>query len=148
MSIKVNPPPQIRIPEAFFKDPEVRPFFEQQNTILFQLWIRVGGSTDFICAFHQVSVVEVSVDTVLTSAQLGSLIVVDTASGDINLTLPAIANDDIGKSIIVVIVDATNDCYVYQGGGYTVLGEDNVLMDDQYLSIHFTSIYLTDWIAQ
>jgi hypothetical protein len=43
---KVNPPPQLRIPRAFQNDIEVRSFFEQQQTILFQLWQKVGGGND------------------------------------------------------------------------------------------------------
>lgn len=46
MSVNVNPPPQLKIPEKFFNDPEVRAFFEQQRTILFQLWNRTGGTVD------------------------------------------------------------------------------------------------------
>ena len=48
MSVNVNPPPQLRIPEKFLSDPEVRSFFEQQQKIIFQLWNRTGGSSDFI----------------------------------------------------------------------------------------------------
>lgn len=46
MAIKVNPPPLLRIPKAFLNDPETRAFIEQQNTIIFQLWNRVGGNVD------------------------------------------------------------------------------------------------------
>ena len=42
----VNPPPQLRVPRAFLKDPEVRSFIEQQNTIIFQLYQRTGGAVD------------------------------------------------------------------------------------------------------
>ena len=42
----VNPPPQLRVPRAFLKDPEVRSFIEQQNTIIFQLYQRTGGVVD------------------------------------------------------------------------------------------------------
>ena len=48
MSVDVNPPPQLRIPEQFLKDPEIRDFFERQQKILFQLWNRTGGSSDAI----------------------------------------------------------------------------------------------------
>lgn len=46
MAVNVNPPPLLRIPRAFLGDREVREFIEQQNTILFQLWNRTGGTTD------------------------------------------------------------------------------------------------------
>ncbi len=48
MAISVNPPPILRIPKAFVGDPEVRAFIEQQNTIIFQLYNRVGGTTDIV----------------------------------------------------------------------------------------------------
>ena len=48
MTVNVNPPPQLQIPEQFRKDALTRNFFEQTNTILFQLWQRTGGTTDAI----------------------------------------------------------------------------------------------------
>jgi len=48
MSVKVNPPPAVRIPDKFFNDPETRSFFEQWRQILFQLWQRTGGPVDII----------------------------------------------------------------------------------------------------
>jgi len=46
MTNPVNPPPQLRIPRAFLKDPEVAAFIEQQNIILFQLYRKLGGVND------------------------------------------------------------------------------------------------------
>jgi hypothetical protein len=45
---KVNPPPAIRIPQKINQDPELRAYFEQIGTILFQLWTRTGGGNDNI----------------------------------------------------------------------------------------------------
>lgn len=45
---RVNPPPILKIPKAFLNDKEVRSFIEQQNTIIWQLWNRVGGNNDFV----------------------------------------------------------------------------------------------------
>ncbi len=42
----VNPPPFLKIPPEFLKDRVVRAFFEQQNTVIFQLWNKLGGNTD------------------------------------------------------------------------------------------------------
>tara|TARA_R110000764_G_scaffold235705_1_gene330377 strand:- start:33 stop:326 length:294 start_codon:yes stop_codon:yes gene_type:complete len=42
----VNPPPFLKIPPEFLKDRVTRAFFEQQNTIIFQLWQKLGGNTD------------------------------------------------------------------------------------------------------
>ena len=48
MVSQVNPPPQLRIPEQFLKDPVSREYFKQTNTILFQLYNRTGGVDDSI----------------------------------------------------------------------------------------------------
>lgn len=48
MGHEVNPPPQLRIPERFFNDQELRSFFERQRTIIWQLWLRTGGSEDLV----------------------------------------------------------------------------------------------------
>ncbi len=53
MSVAVNPPPQLRIPDKFFEDPDIRAYFEQQSTILFQLWNRTGGSDDDVDSSQQ-----------------------------------------------------------------------------------------------
>ena len=45
---KVNPPPALRIPQKINQDPELRAYFEQIGTILFQLWTRTGGGNDNI----------------------------------------------------------------------------------------------------
>ena len=46
MANPVNPPPQLRIPKQFMQDRETLAFFDQQRTILFQLWSKLGGNTD------------------------------------------------------------------------------------------------------
>tara|TARA_R110002096_G_scaffold233302_1_gene423373 strand:- start:342 stop:635 length:294 start_codon:yes stop_codon:yes gene_type:complete len=46
MANPVNPPPFLRLPDAFVKDRQVRAFLEQQNQIIFQLWTKLGGNDD------------------------------------------------------------------------------------------------------
>lgn len=53
MSVDVNPPPQVKIPDKFLNDPDTRSFFEQQRQILFQLWNRTGGSSDSISSTEE-----------------------------------------------------------------------------------------------
>ena len=48
MAVNVNPPPNLRVPKMFLDDKEARNFFNQQITILFQLWQRTGGTTDTV----------------------------------------------------------------------------------------------------
>lgn len=63
MSVNVNPPPQLRIPDAFLKDKSVRSFFEQQQRILFQLWTRTGGREDLISNLEVDELYEPGVET-------------------------------------------------------------------------------------
>ena len=51
----VNPPPFLNIPPAFLKDPLIRAFIEQQNTIIFQLWQKLGGNNDPISSLENLS---------------------------------------------------------------------------------------------
>ena len=46
MANLVNPPPFLTIPPALFKDRATRAYLEQQNTIIFQLWNKLGGNDD------------------------------------------------------------------------------------------------------
>ena len=46
MSHLVNPPPFLKVPPEFLKDRVTKAYFEQQNTIIFQLWEKLGGNTD------------------------------------------------------------------------------------------------------
>lgn len=46
MSVNVNPVPQLQIPKEFLSNPLSKAYFEQLNTIVFQLRQRTGGSTD------------------------------------------------------------------------------------------------------
>ena len=46
MASLVNPPPFLTIPPALLKDRATRAYFEQQNTIIFQLWNKLGGNDD------------------------------------------------------------------------------------------------------
>ena len=46
MANPVNPPPFLKIPKDWFSDREKRSFVEQQNTIIFQLWQKLGGNAD------------------------------------------------------------------------------------------------------
>ena len=48
MAIKVNPPPQQKLPEKIFSDKEMRDYFTYQQEILFKLWLRTGGGEDII----------------------------------------------------------------------------------------------------
>lgn len=142
MSIQVNPPPALRIPQQFNSDVEVRGFFEQQRTILFQLWNRTGGNIDLVAG--QKIVIISGADLVLDS--FGSLIVVEADSAPVKITLPPISNNDIGESITVEIIDATFNTNVFASTGGTIVGDTDVLMNQQYMSITYTAITTTAWI--
>ena len=46
MANLVNPPPFLNIPPELLKDRLTKAYFEQQNTIIFQLWNKLGGNSD------------------------------------------------------------------------------------------------------
>ena len=46
MANLVNPPPFLNIPPALFKDRATRAYIEQLNTIIFQLYNKLGGNDD------------------------------------------------------------------------------------------------------
>tara|TARA_R110000851_G_scaffold105683_1_gene224285 strand:+ start:5965 stop:6261 length:297 start_codon:yes stop_codon:yes gene_type:complete len=47
---KINPPPLLRKPKAFKGESDVNAYTDQIETILFQMWKRMGGNTDYIAA--------------------------------------------------------------------------------------------------
>jgi len=147
MSVKVNPPPQIRIPEEFFSKPDLRNFFERKQQILFQLWNRTGGSTDLIAGIIAPEVVNVT-DTDITLAEFGIIVVVNATNKDVTVTLPIITADDIGKGITVIAEDATNNCIVSTDGVATVLGDTSVIMNCNFMSFDFAAISTSKWVAE
>ena len=46
MANQVNPPPQLRIPSVVFNDPEWLAYEQQRDIILFQLYQKLGGTSD------------------------------------------------------------------------------------------------------
>ncbi len=142
MSTKVNPPPQVRIPDKFFNDPDTRSFFERQQLIIFQLWQRTGGSNDSVAGQKIITVInnDIILDT------FGGLIVVDAESNKVKVTLPVITTNFIGESVTVEIINSAFDTNVFAANGQTVVGDTNVLMDQQFMSITFTSITIDQWV--
>jgi len=144
MSVKVNPPPALRIPVQFFSDPDTRAFFEQQREILFQLWNRTGGPRDAV-AGKQV-VVATSSDVTLDNSDYGSLIVVDASDAAVSVTLPPVSEGNIGETIDVAIVDATFDTTVIPQDA-TIFGDNSAIMTQQFMSIQYTAISTGAWIG-
>lgn len=46
MANEVNPPPQLRIPRVIFENKELLAYEKQRDTILFQLYRKLGGNDD------------------------------------------------------------------------------------------------------
>jgi hypothetical protein len=143
MSVKVNPPPQLKIPDKFFNDPEVRAYFERQNTILFQLWQRTGGPVDSV-AGKQVAIL-VGIDTVLNNTAYGALIVIEADTADVTITLPQPTQDDVGEPIEFVVIDATFNTTIKPASG-TINGQPDLAMNRQYQDYPLTSITTTQWV--
>ena len=145
MSIQVNPPPQVRLPDKIFNDPELRGFFESWQTILFQLWNRTGGSTDTVAGKQNITLI--SSDTVLDDNAFGSLLIVEADTGPLQITLPTITNERLSEIIDIAIIDATFDTTIVPPGSETILGDTSVIMNQQFMSIQFTTITTEIWIG-
>jgi len=143
MAVLVNPPPALRIPASFLKNPEERSFFEQQRTILFQLWQRTGGSLDIVSG-KQI-VILASNDLVLDT--FGALIVVEADTATVEITLPAITSSNVGETVDIAIIDATFDTTVKPASGATVFGDSSVIMNQRFMSIQYTAVSQTVWIG-
>ena len=48
MSVSVNPPPQLKLPQSFAKEREIVTYFRHLDRMLLQLWTRTGGAIDLI----------------------------------------------------------------------------------------------------
>jgi len=144
MSHKVNPPPQLKIPGKFLKDPNTRSFFEQQQRIIWQLWLRTGGSVDAV-AGRQVVII-VGATTELDNTAYGALIVVDANAESIEITLPLPADDNIGEPIEIVINDATYSTTIKPKSGSTIIGQADLAMNRQFQSYPLTAISATQWV--
>ena len=141
MAIKVNPPPQVRMPEKFFNDPEVRSFLERWQSILFQLWSRTGGALDLVAG--QQIIVTTSSD--LTVEDFSTLVVVVADAAEVNITLPEITDNVIGETVEVLILDAAYDTHVYPYSADTIMDDTSVTMNEQYMSLPFTAITESNW---
>ena len=88
MSTQVNPPPQLKIPAEFAKDPSQFAYFRQMNTILFQLWNRTGGAVDEIANEANSLNTNLSAQVALINERLGSGIpvTIDTTGFTIDTT--------------------------------------------------------------
>ena len=82
MSNPVNPPPQLRIPDAFQEDRQVFGYVKQLNQILFQLYTRTGGSEDLVDDSQEQVITALGAQLKILSEKVGSqeLLTVDTTS--------------------------------------------------------------------
>ena len=104
MSVNVNPPPQLRIPQAFLQDREVRTFIEQQNTIIFQLYRRTGGVNDSIDDSQQ-NITSSSSRVSRNSAKINSLELKEFERiGDILITHGDVVNKEELKGAKVIVI--------------------------------------------
>lgn len=133
MTVDVNPPPQVRIPEAFLSDPDIRRFFEKQQQILFQLWRRTGGSNDTVSlTADQVTALE---DTTFTLAVIsgnytttGNQIIIcnNTTAIDVTLEVAATTGTEVHIKRTNAVVDVIG----------TVDGQSPTRLNLRYYSMH------------
>ena len=85
----VNPPPQLQIPRMFRGDREAVAFFDQQRTILRQLYDRTGGASDLITNLDSsgVGVLDSYAQQAIKTAQGLPQFTVDTTGFTVDTTL-------------------------------------------------------------
>lgn len=88
MSVDVNPPPQLRIPDSLTRDRETFGYFRQLNQISFQLWNRTGGSTDAIADAQEPVIATAFAQLKVLNERLGSdeLLTADTTGWTVDST--------------------------------------------------------------
>ncbi len=166
MTVQVNPPPQVRIPDSLARDPEAFGYFRQINQILFQLWTRTGGETDAVSATEvvdlysssqpvtedalevlypmvnaglvpQTSVIAASAAFTTTGTQV--VICTNTAAMTIKLN----ATPDDGEE---VEIKRQNAAVTIDGNGQTVDGATSVVILAQYDSPHLVyTVAANEW---
>ena len=132
MAVNVNPPPQLQIPPVLLKDRVTADYLRQINTILFQLWQRTGGATDFIddsqknitssssrvsrnaARINSLEIKEFEIvitETSLTSQEFQIIICKNATSITVTLDPQAIENDEVhikrrdGEVIVIGSID-------------------------------------------
>ena len=143
MTIKVNPPPQLRIPQALFDQPDTREYFTRLQFIIFQLWERGGGGDDRLGKLWQVPFNNISESGAILN--LNEIYLIDTSSGDVTVTLPTITANNRGQMITVCVVDATNDCYIEPATGQTIFNSADMLMNELWMAFELRALSLTNW---
>ncbi len=138
----VDPPPQLRIPDVFFKEPEIRAYFEQQRTILFQLWNRTGGANDDVFRqqireLYPRQIIQDITDLLSISVissdytTSGSEIVI--AASNITVSLNSGPAD---SEEVHIIRQTTAGTVIVSGNGLNIVGNSTYQMLANYESIH------------
>ena len=83
MSVSVNPPPMIRLPQSMRGDPEVASYYRHLDRMLLQLWKRSGGNEDFIADLQEDS--EAVIDNSILSERIKQLEEAESQSTDLSV---------------------------------------------------------------
>jgi hypothetical protein len=149
MTNQVNPPPQLRIPESLASDRDSFGYLRQVNQILFQLWVKTGGSDVLPVEFDDPQFQEFedlsvkyprSRNVVSTSADYTTIdndTVVCTNASPITVTLNG-SPDDLELVTVKMTVSRVN----ISGNGKTIDGNSTVMIDTRYHSLDL--IYTLD----
>jgi len=157
-TVKVNPPPNLRIPKEFAAKNDQRSFFEQIITILFQLRQRTGGNVDIIGEasevvfdFNPVAAGPSDVSAALKESRNIEVTAIDytTVTNETvicidSVTITLNAEPDIQE---LVVIHAANGKVTIDGNGKTINGETDALIRDDFTT--WDVLYITEldsWI--
>jgi len=89
MANQVNPPPQLKIPTVVFNDPEWLAYEQQRDIILFQLYQKLGGTSDPITGLTNFSTSGFSAQVQFLQQQIDGLpeFTIDTTGFTTDTTL-------------------------------------------------------------
>lgn len=154
---KVNPPPQLRIPEGLVvngrtgqPDRESFSYLRQINTILWQLWVRTGGGDDNIESssedlrqFEDLTVKHPRPRNVVSTSSNYTTteddIVICVNSGKVTITL----NDE-PEDLEVVTIKNTLSTVSIDGNGKTIDGFTLLNLAERYHSVDLVYSVVND----
>tara|TARA_Y100000310_G_scaffold342527_1_gene446161 strand:- start:9450 stop:9911 length:462 start_codon:yes stop_codon:yes gene_type:complete len=146
MSNAVNPPPQLRMPQGWQNDPNIRPFVSNMLTVLRQLWTRTGGGED---GFTSLNSLFAELDDI-TAQSIPKTPVVVSVDDDYELSGEDLV---ITQAPVTITLNPTPDDMeltkvkmmyrtLLDGNGRTIDGAETKLIETKYTSLDL--LYLID----
>lgn len=117
---------------------------KDHNSPAWVQWFRsVSNSVDSV---GRAGVQTVANGATLTLTQAGVAVEITASSSDTIVVLPKALSGNIGEEVTVFIVDATFNGLVRPKTGETIVGDTEVVMNEDYMSLTFMVKALGVWV--